>query len=198
MNSNSDSVSTCYQQMKQCPDIIESQTTPNTYQHPYHHQTIYQYNYSNHNYYQSTGENSAELLPNNKKFECRASNAETMVANTTLSKAKMEKRATSRKIKTAVTSSRSRAYDNNKENSSVSEQLNSSGCCSQQTSTNAATVYPAFFTTQKAPINKDKLKYTPYQLELLNAIYMEIDYPNCNQKTLIAQVIGIKREQLKV
>lgn len=53
-------------------------------------------------------------------------------------------------------------------------------------------------TTQKAPnTTTEKLCYTIEQLDLLNAIYNEIRYPNSVQKTMIANIIGINREQTK-
>ena len=53
-------------------------------------------------------------------------------------------------------------------------------------------------TTQKDPnITTEKLCYTIEQLDLLNAIYNEIRYPNSVQKTMIANIIGINREQTK-
>lgn len=58
--------------------------------------------------------------------------------------------------------------------------------------------YPAFFTTQKMANNTSKLSYTVYQLELLNAIYSDMKYPNSVQKTLIAKLIGITRDQVKI
>lgn len=58
--------------------------------------------------------------------------------------------------------------------------------------------YPAFFTTQKIANNTSKLSYTVYQLELLNAIYSNMKYPNSVQKTLIAKLIGITRDQVKI
>ncbi|RNA24447.1 homeobox Hox-A2-like [Brachionus plicatilis] len=61
-----------------------------------------------------------------------------------------------------------------------------------------ATNYPAFFTTQKMSNNTSKLSYTVYQLELLNAIYSDMKYPNSVQKTLIAKLIGITRDQVKI
>ena len=54
------------------------------------------------------------------------------------------------------------------------------------------------FTTQKLNNSTAKLSYTPYQLELLNSIYKDMKYPNSVQKTLIAKLIGITRDQVKV
>ena len=54
------------------------------------------------------------------------------------------------------------------------------------------------FTTQKLSNSTSKLSYTPYQLELLNSIYKDMKYPNSVQKTLIAKLIGITRDQVKV
>lgn len=52
--------------------------------------------------------------------------------------------------------------------------------------------------TQKAQnTTTEKLCYTIEQLDLLNAIYNEIRYPNSVQKTMIANIIGINREQTK-
>ena len=61
-----------------------------------------------------------------------------------------------------------------------------------------ATSIPAYFTTQKIVNNTSKLSYTVYQLELLNAIYIDMKYPNSVQKTLIAKLIGITRDQVKI
>jgi hypothetical protein len=59
--------------------------------------------------------------------------------------------------------------------------------------------YPPYFTTQKIQnTTTAKLSYTVYQLELLNAIYIDMKYPNSVQKTLIAKLIGITRDQVKV
>lgn len=91
----------------------------------------------------------------------------------------------------------------------VDKSLSNGGCCGgqqqqQQTSSmnvisaSTAASYPAFFTTQKVSTNMVKLSYTPYQLELLNAIYTEMKYPNSVQKTLIGKLIGITRDQVKV
>ena len=57
---------------------------------------------------------------------------------------------------------------------------------------------PTFFTTQKIQNSTAKLSYTVYQLELLNAIYTDMKYPNSVQKTMIAKLIGITRDQVKV
>ncbi len=57
---------------------------------------------------------------------------------------------------------------------------------------------PAYFTTQKIASNTSKLSYTTYQLQLLNAIYIDMKYPNSVQKTLIAKLIGITRDQVKI
>jgi hypothetical protein len=57
---------------------------------------------------------------------------------------------------------------------------------------------PAYFTTQKIVNSTAKLSYTVYQLQVLNVIYNKMKYPNSEQKTLIAQFIGITREQVKV
>jgi hypothetical protein len=54
------------------------------------------------------------------------------------------------------------------------------------------------FTTQKMNNSTTKLSYTPYQLELLNSIYTDMKYPNSVQKTLVAKLIGITRDQVKV
>lgn len=59
-------------------------------------------------------------------------------------------------------------------------------------------MYPAFVSCQKAQNNAVKLCYKIDQLELLNAIYNEMKYPNSVQKTMIANIIGITREQTKV
>ena len=56
----------------------------------------------------------------------------------------------------------------------------------------------SLFTTQKLNNSSTKLSYTPYQLELLNSIYNDMKYPNSVQKTLIAKLIGITRDQVKV
>ena len=56
----------------------------------------------------------------------------------------------------------------------------------------------SLFTTQKLNNSTTKLSYTPYQLELLNSIYNDMKYPNSVQKTLIAKLIGITRDQVKV
>jgi hypothetical protein len=58
--------------------------------------------------------------------------------------------------------------------------------------------YPVYFTTQKISSNSTKLSYTNFQLELLNAIYMDMNYPNSTQKTMIAAIVGITRDQVKV
>lgn len=58
--------------------------------------------------------------------------------------------------------------------------------------------HPAFITNQKSQNNTAKLCYKIDQLELLNAIYNEMKYPNSVQKTMIANIIGITREQTKV
>ena len=58
--------------------------------------------------------------------------------------------------------------------------------------------YPAYFTTQKIATSTSKLSYTLYQLELLNAIYAVMKYPNSVQKTLISKQLGITRDQVKV
>lgn len=77
--------------------------------------------------------------------------------------------------------------------------LNTVDTNNQQTSSNVSHLnYPAYFTTQKLTNSATKLSYTPYQLELLNSIYMDMKYPNSVQKTLIAKCIGITRDQVKV
>jgi hypothetical protein len=59
--------------------------------------------------------------------------------------------------------------------------------------------FPPFIPAQKAQNNTVvKLCYKMDQLELLNAIYSEMKYPNSVQKTMIANIIGISREQTKV
>lgn len=58
--------------------------------------------------------------------------------------------------------------------------------------------FPVFFTTQKIAPNTTKLSYTAFQLEVLNAIYSESKYPNSVQKTDIARLVGITRDQVKV
>ena len=82
------------------------------------------------------------------------------------------------------------SYDSNKENMNNDEN-NTSG------SSNLNNI-PAYFTTQKVVSNTVKLSYTAYQLELLNAIYTDMKYPNSVQKTLVAKLIGITRDQVKV
>lgn len=75
---------------------------------------------------------------------------------------------------------------------------NSSDETSQQIKSPLANNYPAYFTTQKIVNNTTKLSYTVYQLEILNDIYKEMKYPNSVQKTMIANIIGITRDQVKV
>lgn len=82
------------------------------------------------------------------------------------------------------------SYDSNKENMN-NDEINTSG------SGNVNNI-PAYFTTQKVVSNTVKLSYTAYQLELLNAIYTDMKYPNSVQKTLVAKLIGITRDQVKV
>ena len=62
----------------------------------------------------------------------------------------------------------------------------------------SASDIPVYFTTQKIVNNTAKLSYTVYQLELLNAIYVDMKYPNSVQKTLIGKLIGITRDQVKI
>lgn len=62
----------------------------------------------------------------------------------------------------------------------------------------SSTDIPVYFTTQKIVNNTAKLSYTVYQLELLNAIYVDMKYPNSVQKTLIGKLIGITRDQVKI
>ncbi|XP_071081467.1 homeobox protein NOBOX-like [Haliotis cracherodii] len=48
------------------------------------------------------------------------------------------------------------------------------------------------------PPPRERLSYTRYQLELLNAIYSRVKYPNSTQKQLIAKRVGITRDQVKI
>lgn len=50
----------------------------------------------------------------------------------------------------------------------------------------------------KNSINNPKLSYTPFQLELLNMIYSKWKHPKAEQKTFIAQCVGITRKQTMV
>jgi hypothetical protein len=86
--------------------------------------------------------------------------------------------------------SNNNSYDSNKENNNDES--------NQSTSLNNNNNIPAYFTTQKMSNNTVKLSYTAYQLELLNAIYTDMKYPNSVQKTLVAKLIGITRDQVKV
>ncbi|GAB1608412.1 homeobox protein Mix.2-like [Argonauta hians] len=45
---------------------------------------------------------------------------------------------------------------------------------------------------------RERLSYTRHQLQLLNAIFERVPYPNTTQKQIIAFRIGINREQVKV
>lgn len=76
----------------------------------------------------------------------------------------------------------------------LSKSTNNSDASPVETTANI----PAYFTTQKIVNNTAKLSYTVYQLELLNAIYIDMKYPNSVQKTLIAKLIGITRDQVKI
>jgi hypothetical protein len=82
------------------------------------------------------------------------------------------------------------SYDSNKENDQEAD--------SESPLVNNANSYPAYFTTQKIVNNTTKLSYTNYQLGILNVIYKEMTYPNSVQKTLIANIVGITRDQVKI
>lgn len=82
------------------------------------------------------------------------------------------------------------SYDSNKENEQEVD--------SESPLVNNANSYPAYFTTQKIVNNTTKLSYTNYQLGILNVIYKEMTYPNSVQKTLIANIVGITRDQVKI
>lgn len=82
------------------------------------------------------------------------------------------------------------SYDSNKESIEDSN-ISSSNALNNNNMT-------TYFTTQKVLNNTVKLSYTAYQLELLNAIYTDMKYPNSVQKTLIAKLIGITRDQVKI
>lgn len=84
----------------------------------------------------------------------------------------------------------SNSYESNKENDENSTKIDNKSPMTNN--------YPAYFTTQKIANNTSKLSYTVYQLELLNAIYCDMKYPNSVQKTLIAKLIGITRDQVKI
>ncbi|KAI3385638.1 hypothetical protein SNEBB_006924 [Seison nebaliae] len=47
-------------------------------------------------------------------------------------------------------------------------------------------------------MNGNRVCYTPFQLELLNGIFLKIKYPNCVQKDQIAHRVGITRDQVKI
>lgn len=50
----------------------------------------------------------------------------------------------------------------------------------------------------KNSLNNPKLSYTPFQLELLNMIYLKWKHPKAEQKTFIAKCVGITRKQTMV
>ena len=95
---------------------------------------------------------------------------------------------------TSVTTS-----DNDNDNDDSTDSLSSNKeNASSTTSNSAINLVPAYFTTQKIVTQTTKLSYTVYQLELLNAIYTDMKYPNSVQKTLIGKLIGITRDQVKI
>ena len=88
------------------------------------------------------------------------------------------------------------SHEANKENT---HETNTATTVSVAPTSANTSLLPAYFTTQKiAQTAAAKLSYTVYQLELLNAIYTDMKYPNSVQKTLIGKLIGITRDQVKI
>lgn len=87
-------------------------------------------------------------------------------------------------------------FNQNKQNHN--DNIKSSSSDSSQNNKHLTNYQTTIFTTQKMNNSTTKLSYTPYQLELLNSIYTDMKYPNSVQKTLVAKLIGITRDQVKV
>ena len=163
---------------------------PYNYQNSDAYYNYYQmYNYSN--YIQNPNYNVfAHQLPQNVLSESTSQANEELLSIQNKVNEKLSFNQGLEKSELSSSSEIDSNIESNKENDEHADKNNEK--------TLLANSYPAFFTTQKMANNTSKLSYTVYQLELLNAIYSDMKYPNSVQKTLIAKLIGITRDQVKI